>query len=505
MLSINNEKIWNFYKDNPSLDFETVNLLFIDLINKIITTNENGLNTSLAQQLIDNMKNMQSQINMVNENVTAIRNDNISYISNKLADFRKDYIDDVKLILSSNISDKIAPLLREQNEIMMNKTQILINEYIPKSNDILSTQLNEIIKNLHISITEDTNKFLSSSINSKTLQDFVNNLENKLNSSELRIENNINDIKATSEKIKEITTANQQTSISLNSNISDMLKKMENASTKGKISENIVLNILTHLYPSAQSIRYVGSQKESGDIILERNNKPTILVENKNWESIITKDEVSKFIRDIDTQNCSGLFLSQNTGIANKKNFDIYVHKNTHVLLFIHEVNYDAEKIKLGIDVIDTFKEALSKFDNNDDHDTISIELLDEINREFQECCSQKLNILKTIKDFSQRLSKQVDEIAFPKLEDYLSSRYTFSVGKMTCEFCNYIAKNQQALSAHLRGCSIKKLKINDNNDQNTTDNNNFTNNNIISQPIDTEVKIKKTNVKANKNKPTKN
>ena len=30
----------------------------------------------------------------------------------------------------------------------------------------------------------------------------------------------------------------------------------------------------------------------------------------------------------------------------------------------------------------------------------------------------------------------------------------------MTCEFCNYIAKNQQALSAHYRGCAIKKLKI---------------------------------------------
>jgi hypothetical protein len=54
---------------------------------------------------------------------------------------------------------------------------------------------------------------------------------------------------------------------------------------------------------------------------------------------------------------------------------------------------------------------------------------------------------------------KQVDEITFPKLEEYLSSRYTFSVGKMTCEFCNYVAKNQQALSAHYRGCAIKKLK----------------------------------------------
>jgi hypothetical protein len=123
----------------------------------------------------------------------------------------------------------------------------------------------------------------------------------------------------------------------------------------------------------------------------------------------------------------------------------------------MHEVNYDAEKIKLGIEIIDHFKETLDKFDDKSDIDTIDKETLDAINKEFQECCSQKLNILRTIKDFSQKLLKQVEEITFPSLEHYLSSRYTFSVGKMVCEYCNFIAKNQQALSAHYRGCAIRK------------------------------------------------
>ena len=460
MLSVDNEKIWRFYKENTSLNFETVNLMFIDLMEQIIPSTATGLTITLAEQLVENMKTMQSQLNSVTENISSLRNDNLAQLTLKLAEFKKDYVDDVKMILSNNVSDKIAPLLREQNEIALSKTQLLINDFIPKNNELLSRQLNDVMKTLHTSITEDTNKFLSSSINSKTLNDFVTNLESKFNQSEQRIEHNINDIKTTSERIKEITTANQQTSLSLGSTISDMLKKMENASTKGKISENIVFNILNRLYPSAQSITYVGDKKESGDMILTRENKPTILIENKNWDSIVSKEEVAKFIRDIDTQNCCGLFLSQNTGIANKRNFDICIHRNTHVLLFIHEVNYDAEKIKLGIEIIDIFKETLNKFDKNDDHDTISKELLDDINKEFQECCSQKLNLLKTIKDFSQKMTKQVDEITFPKLEEYLSSRYTFSVGKMTCEFCNYIAKNQQALSAHYRGCAIKKLKI---------------------------------------------
>ena len=87
-----------------------------------------------------------------------------------------------------------------------------------------------------------------------------------------------------------------------------------------------MFNILNTLYPSAQDIEYVGDKKETGDIMLVRENKPTILVENKNWEKIVSKEEVKKFIHDVETQNCCGIFLSQNTGIANKRNFEITIN-----------------------------------------------------------------------------------------------------------------------------------------------------------------------------------
>ena len=456
-LSVANEKIWNFYKKNPTLTFEATNLLFIDFMDKIIPDANTGLNTSLAEQLVESMKTIQSQINNVSDNLSHMRAETISNLALKLSEFKKEYIEDIKMILSNNVADKIAPLLKDQNLMMVDKTHILMNDIIPKNNEALKIQINEAIKGLHYSITEDTNKFLSSSINPRTLQDFITNLEQKFSQSEQRLETNIREIKTTNDKIREISTAHQQTSVSLNATVNDMLKKMENASTKGKISENIVFNILNTLYPSAQDVEYVGDKKESGDIMLIRENKPTILVENKNWEKIVSKEEVKKFIHDVETQNCCGLFLSQNTGIANKRNFEITVHNNKHILLFMHEVNYDAEKIKLGIEIIDHFKETLDNFDDNSDIDTIDKDILDSINKEYQECCSQKLNILKTIKDLGQKLSKQVEEITFPNLENYLSTRYTFSVGKMVCEYCNFIAKNQQALSAHHRGCTVRK------------------------------------------------
>jgi hypothetical protein len=181
--------------------------------------------------------------------------------------------------------------------------------------------------------------------------------------------------------------------IALQSEVKDVLKRMENSSSKGKISENIVLNILRGLFPSAE-VEYVGSQKESGDIMIHRKDRQKILVENKCYESkSVGSDQVKKFIHDVDTQNCSGLFLSQEGGIVNKDNFEINIH-NRNVLLYIHNVNYDPEIIKIAIDIIDSFKSKLDEITTTDDY-SISKDTLDDINSEYQIFVEQKLIQLK--------------------------------------------------------------------------------------------------------------
>ena len=64
---------------------------------------------------------------------------------------------------------------------------------------------------------------------------------------------------------------------------------------------------------------------------------------------------------------------------------------------------------------------------------------------------------MKTIKDFNSKILKQVEDIVIPSLDNYLSTRYASSTSKYVCQYCEYIGKNQQAMSAHQRGCSIKK------------------------------------------------
>jgi len=470
-LTINNEKLWNFYNEHPSLNFETTNLLFMDILKNFLHDANSSVNTNITSQLVDNVKQLQTQITTLTENNKNSQNETLMTFTYKLSEFKKDYIDEVKMILTNNVSEKVAPLVKEQNSIMLDKTHILINELLPKNNnEQIIKEFNESMKLLQNSITEDTNKLLSSSTNQKNFDDFINNIDTKFStalqssqtlfgSTEQRLDSSIKEIKASTDTqlnyLKELTSSNQNITSSLNNSVSDLLKKMENSSTKGKLSENILFNSLHSLYPCSQ-IDHVGTTKETGDIILTRNNKPKILIENKNWEKNVVQEEVKKFIHDTEKNDCCGLFLSQNYGIANKENFQIDI-SGKNILVYLHEVNNDAEKIKVAISIIDHFKEKLDELDNNEEVDTISKELLNTINREYQNYSVQKLNMIKLIKDCNQKMLKQMDDIQIPSLNDYLSSRYAFSTSKFTCEFCNYVAKNQSSMSAHKRGCSVKK------------------------------------------------
>ena len=134
----------------------------------------------------------------------------------------------------------------------------------------------------------------------------------------------------------------------------------------------------------------------------------------------------------------------------------INIH-NGNVLIYVHEVNNDPEKIKIAIDIIDQLKYKLNDLEDDSDNDTISKEKLEAINIEFQSFVQSKLALIKLAKDFNQKFLKQIDTIKIPTLEEYLSTRYATSSSKHTCEFCNFSDKNKAALSSHLRGCSVKK------------------------------------------------
>ena len=258
-------------------------------------------------------------------------------------------------------------------------------------------------------------------------------------------------------EIKEISTLNNSANQTLQTNVTEMLKKFEKGSTKGNVSEHITYNILLSLFPCAQ-IDHVGNeQKETGDIVLVRNNKPKILIENKDHTSTnVPKSEVEKFIRDCEIQNCCGIMLAQHRGIANKQNFELQLN-NGNVLLYIHEVNFDKEKIKMAIDIVEQFKFKIDETFDNEDDCIIDKDTLNEINKEFSNYVCQKTNMLKLLKDFGEKMNFSINDLKLPVLEKYLSSNFA-SASLQTENMCKYCEKHvPKSLLQHYRYCPSKK------------------------------------------------
>ena len=139
-LTCNSAKVWAFYHEHPEIDFEKMNIMFTDIIVSIMHTTNPVNNSNISSQILNGIANIQSQLS----------SQQVEYgkqLFLKLTEFKKEYIDDLKMILSSNIADKIAPLIKDSNGSILDKTQLLLTELVPKNNENLSKQINENIKN----------------------------------------------------------------------------------------------------------------------------------------------------------------------------------------------------------------------------------------------------------------------------------------------------------------------------------------------------------------------
>jgi len=449
-ITITNKKVVEFYQANPNISIDHVNLLLVDMMEKMV---HDSMNSSMVSQLLERLKTVESDIKTTKESVTKLQPDILLSFSVKLMEMKKEYMEDIRGILSSNVTEKITPVMKEYTSHLIDKTALLFQD-IPKSHDALSIKLQDSIRDIQKSIMEESKKVSSG----QTLQEFMFSIEQKFNSTQLllnssyeKMDYGLKEIKLTQEHqhnaMKELSSTNQQS-------VQDLLRKMDNSCSKGKVSENLLFHILQTMYPSA-GLDFVGTTKETGDFILERTDRPKLLIENKNWETNVSKDEVEKFVRDTSIQNCCGVFLSQHTGIANKENYEINV-QNGNILIYVHNVNNDFEKIKIAIDIIDHFKEQLDSLEKDVEVDTIPKDVLRKINEEYKLFVSKKSEVQKYVKDFTVKMCKQIDDITIPSLSLYLSSRYTSVNNYIICE-CGKECKNKQAYSAHKRGCAFPK------------------------------------------------
>ena len=463
-LSISNKKIVDFYSHNPSINFEAVNLIFVDLFERLLGDMNSAMNSTINSQILSTVSDLKNEIGSLSSSVLKLNQEVTNSIYIKLQESKREYIDDIKSIVSSNFSqntDKLNSLFQQNTSQLIDKTTLILNEVIPKSNEDYYKQIQQSISLFHKSISDDTTKLLSSNNKDDSLSTFLSNFETKsnnllqpvfsfINASEERINKNVISLK---------DSTNNSAQDKIMNELSEFLGKYKNSSYKGQFGENQLESVLNQIFPSAEVLNTTGI-KASCDFRVNRLNLPTILIETKNYDRNVTLDEVKKFIRDIEEQKCHGVFLSQHSGITSKQNFQIDI-KGANILVYVHNVDYCPHTIKIATDIIDSLSYKLADLEEDADEISIPKDILEEINKEYSHFIERKASIIDILKDFHKKITNEVDEIKFPCLSKYLVSKCGSILNneneKIICNICNkFEATNNRSLGAHQKGCKRK-------------------------------------------------
>jgi len=443
MMTVSNKRIYDYYKKNPSIDFESMNLVLLDFMDKISHDMSKVLQNTLQGQLLQEVKEIKGQLSLFQENILG-----------KVTETNKSFVETLKLLLSMNSSehtDKVVQLLQKHSESFVDK----ISNLLPKTQEETQKKIQDQLVLLQKTIQCDFQQFMIQSKPEANLTDFLSTFDTKLSVLQQPIfqliQSNQEHVSSKLSTVKDELLVNKATNERLYSEMSEFLHKYKASSQfKGQYSEHMLETILTEMFPTA-SIENTTAHTASGDFMIHREGYQDILIENKNYERNVDLDEIKKFIRDVNHKECSGIMMSQLSGIVSKPNFFIEIH-NGKVLIYLHKVFFSKEQIKMAIDVIDHLSSRLSTIVISEEEHGINIrkEVLDKINEEVHLFVKNKELLVTTIKESSRRMLSQVEELQMPTLTLFLNDKYASVQNQaFVCETCNHSFPTKKGLAMH--------------------------------------------------------
>jgi hypothetical protein len=528
-IKINNKVIWDFYNEHSSLDFETTNVMVVDMLGSILKNNKESMNVTIASQILRECIEHNKKIDTLSRDIDTLHLKINNDVANKMVDIKSQFIDDVKSINLSHMDflrTFISSTLDEKLDVVVQKIYTGVNDYtnesinsftvktieglnslliqvLPNNNQILITKIQDEITKFNNILLDETKKINEtpsyiheiiktlqevSVKNDLTLQNitailtgnktsqletFMNVFDTKYIQLQGIIQQNINEILSSSEdRIKNAIHSFQDTSYKhyssqekISTNLDEFFNKYKNhSSTKGKYSEMLLQNTLEKMFPICEIID-MSREESSCDLLLKRGGtKPDILFENKNKPQQATSADVEKAIKDCRHQKKCVILLSQHSTVCYKNDYQIDVIDNEFVIVYIHNVEYDCDKIRLAIDLIDTLKNNLSQCSINNGSFNITDEQVRLINHEYSNLLRQRDSMVSFLKESHKTSLKFLEDLKLPSIETIISTTIgttihveTNSNSPLACTICNkFVGKNKGSLSAHIKACKIK-------------------------------------------------
>ncbi len=466
MFSLKSPRAIKFYTEHPDLDFEAVNLILIDLLEKLV----NNMSSTLEQNLsIDLLKNISQKINSLEQRTLDIDNTTKNYIDllksniENSVSSQKDFIinslrDLVKSDSQTNYINIDSLFTKNYNQLSSRITDNISKLPDTLLNSTISiNQLTEELQKTHTNISKEISDTLATNQSKDTISDTLTNIidtkYSQLNASMTgRIETMFSQFTATNNDILERVQPMKT--------VEEYFTNMNNSNKKGKQGEAKLEPILSSILPTADIVNSSG-EKESGDFIINRQNKSSILIDTKDYNTVVPKKEVDKIIRDIEKHKCNGILMSQNSGIALKYDWEINIHNN-FVIVFLHNVEYNEDKIHMAIQIIDTLYPIIQQ-QANLEYESITKDQLIELNREFQNIISQKKKIIEQIEQNNKDIIREVTKLDIPTLSSILKAKFSQPeelIYKCDHPGCGWVGRSNKALASHKKKHKKKETTI---------------------------------------------
>ena len=382
-----------------------------------------------------------------------------TYNNKNIVQFIKTYIE-VDKILGSNMSkpDLLYDKLDEIKTALSNNTTQLTNlsSNMTSANSVLQSKIENIrditnneLKSMFLDLQQQLAKGAESTELKAIFENFRERIE-ILNSQKLNdIDRKNLEIFSTLQSSFERSLDSHQINnkiVSIESTLSSINENFSNNSAKkGQVAETVLFNVLSDTFSDTE-ILDTSHTANSGDIQMVRDDKPTILIDSKNFGSkTVPKRDLDKFYTDIQQNNCSGILCNAFGGIANKQHFEIdIVDKN--IIVFIHSHQFDSSLFRLATNIIYNMHQELR--DKQTDSIILDQRLYQNIKIEYNYYIQTFRHHLDIIKSNVNSLS----QLSFTLLDNFFKRKATnVELKQFSCHICSAQLSTEKILKTHLK------------------------------------------------------
>jgi len=456
MLSLTDKRVLDFYNTHKYIDFETANILLVEMLERLLQKGDdnrddilltylkkidNGFGT-LTNSLTDVKENVkQSSLSIVNlqtsvANIPTSMTDNLT---SKLNVIRENQVRELERIFDSNKNNNIEHIDKAIKSDLVEQIRNLFDTN-------MNTKIEKSLNNFEKTLREEWNSSLKQLDKTDSPQTIIDSFNKNL---QVKCDSLQQFIQSCHDKINNTTSSHSET-LSL---VQTHFDRQKNSTFKGKDSENRVEEGLNNAFPECQIVNTTGISK-AGDFLIERADKTPIMIENKDYKANVPKEEIEKFIRDIEEQELNGILISQNSGISRKKNFQIDLH-NGKIVVFIHHLDYNFENVRLAVESIDHLSNFLKDYVKDSVDFKLSNDVLKKINQEYLAFNTQKSGLIESLKKHNKDMTVILTEMQFPELANILSRQFASTEQTLfKCQYCKVkVYKNAKGLAKHVETC----------------------------------------------------